>query len=176
MQNSSPPSHVLELGIIGRPRGLKGALVFWPHNPESDALNHIKTVWIAQKPYTLTALNILNKGIEIRLAEIRSRDEAQALTHLALFVDQRDLPTPQEGEFYLSDLPGLQVFDTADRYLGKVHSLSHTGFQTLVHVKNGENEFCFPAEGPFINKMIAGEKIILQHIDGLLDLDKDEMP
>lgn len=49
------------------------------------------------------------------------------------------LPTTDEGEFYWSDLIGLDVINNAEERLGKVASLIETGASSVLRVVSDDN-------------------------------------
>jgi len=52
--------------------------------------------------------------------KIEDRSQAEKLTNTKLFVDRAALPPADEEEFYLADLIGLTVTDSAGKVLGTV--------------------------------------------------------
>lgn len=67
------------------------------------------------------------KGVIATLPEVVDRDLAAALIGARILVPRAALPPPAEGEFYQSDLEGLDVVNLAGVSLGKVSHLFETG-------------------------------------------------
>ena len=52
---------------------------------------------------------------------------------------RESLPTTEDGEFYWSDLIGLDVINSADERLGKVASLIETGASSVLRVVSDDH-------------------------------------
>ena len=60
---------------------------------------------------------------------------------------RRQLPDPDDDEFYWRDLIGAQVIDQADRVLGQVAGLLETGVHDVLRVRpeaSGAGEILIP--------------------------------
>ncbi len=69
-----------------------------------------------------------------RAKEIATREEAEALRGLALYIARDALPAPAEDEFYLADLIGLQVVDPAGAGIGRIKSVQNFGAGDLLEI------------------------------------------
>ena len=96
------------------------------------------------------------------LVGIEDRDEAIALREQVVFVDQRLLPKPEEGTYYLSELVGLSVVDTVGRKLGKLLEIFDNGAHEVYVVGENKQEILLPViEGVVISvDLEAGEMIV----------------
>ena len=61
-------AHRIALGKIGRPRGVRGAMFFWPYNKDSDALEPGLTVYVGDESFVLDDVRFLPNAVEIALA------------------------------------------------------------------------------------------------------------
>lgn len=69
-----------------------------------------------------------------RANEIATREEADALRGLKLYIPRDRLPEPDEDEFYLTDLVGLQARDPAGAVLGTVKSVQNFGADDMLEI------------------------------------------
>ncbi len=77
-----------------------------------------------------------DKGaIVARAKEVATREEAQALRGLRLYIARDRLPEPDEDEFYLADLIGLAVVSPAGEPLGLVKSVHDFGAGDLLEIE-----------------------------------------
>jgi 16S rRNA processing protein RimM len=83
---------------------------------------------------TLTGARPDKKGVVARAREITTKEQADALRGLKLFVPRERLPEPDEDEFYLTDLIGLEVRDADGTVLGRVRSVPNFGAGDLLEV------------------------------------------
>jgi 16S rRNA processing protein RimM len=70
-----------------------------------------------------------------RAKEIATREEAQAMRGLRLYIPRDRLPAPDEDEFYLADLIGLAVLSPTDEALGRVKSVQNFGAGDLLEIE-----------------------------------------
>ena len=70
-----------------------------------------------------------------RVAEIASKEEADARRGLKLYVPRASLPPPDEDEFYLTDLIGLAVVTPGGEALGSVLSVRDFGAGDVLEIK-----------------------------------------
>ena len=83
------------------------------------------------------------KGVVARLAGCEDRDEAFRLVGTEIGVHRKQLPVARPGEYYWSDLQGLEVVTLQGEPLGTVDHLLETGANDVLVVK-GERERLIP--------------------------------
>ena len=84
---------------------------------------------------TLTSGRPAKAGLVVRAAEITSKEEADALRGLKLYVPREALPPAEEDEFYLIDLVGLEARDAGGQAVGRVVSVQNFGADDLLEIK-----------------------------------------
>jgi 16S rRNA processing protein RimM len=90
---------------------------------------------------TLTSARPVKGGIVGRAREVETREQAEALRGLKLFIPRERLPaTEDEDEFYLIDLVGLSVVTPQGEPLGVVRSIHDFGAGDLLEIQ--------PSAGP----------------------------
>jgi 16S rRNA processing protein RimM len=70
-----------------------------------------------------------------RAREVETREQAQALRGLRLYIPRDRLPPPDEDEFYLADLIGLAAVSPAGVALGRVKSVHNFGAGDLLEIE-----------------------------------------
>jgi 16S rRNA processing protein RimM len=79
------------------------------------------------------------KGTVIgRAREIATKEEADALRGLRLFVRRDALPEPEEDEFYLADLIGMAAATPEGEALGRVKAVHDFGAGDILEIDPGE--------------------------------------
>jgi 16S rRNA processing protein RimM len=73
-------------------------------------------------------------GLVARAKEIATKEEADALRGLKLFVPRERLPEPDEDEFYLTDLVGVEARDPEGVVLGTVKSVQNFGADDMLEI------------------------------------------
>jgi 16S rRNA processing protein RimM len=87
---------------------------------------------------TLTSGRPAKGGVVARAAEIETREQAEALRGLRLYVARETLPEPDEDEFYVTDLVGLSVETLAGEPLGRVRAVHDFGAGDLLEIEPPE--------------------------------------
>ncbi len=73
-------------------------------------------------------------GVIARCPGIETKEQADALRGLRLYIPRDALPEPDEDEFYLADLIGLSVVDPAGEAIGKVKSVQDFGAGDILEI------------------------------------------
>ena len=83
---------------------------------------------------TLTSARPDKNGVVGRAKEIATKEEADALRGLKLHVPRDRFPEPEEDEFYLADLIGLQARDGDDAAIGVVKAVQNFGADDMLEI------------------------------------------
>ena len=84
------------------------------------------------------------KGMIAELPGIADRDAAAALVGAEIWVARSALPNARPGEYYWSDLEGLEVVTLEGVSLGRVSHLVATGANDVLVVKDATRERLIP--------------------------------
>lgn len=83
------------------------------------------------------------KTVILRLEGFDDRDQAATLIGAEIGADRSELPEPDEGHYYWSDLVGLKVVNCDGTDLGTIKEMLETGAHDVMVVK-GEQERLIP--------------------------------
>lgn len=83
------------------------------------------------------------KSVVLRFLAIEDRDAAAEMIGADIAVAREELPTAGPGEYYWTDLEGLEVVHRDGRMLGKVAYMLATGVHDVMVVQ-GEQEILIP--------------------------------
>jgi 16S rRNA processing protein RimM len=122
----------LPIGILGRPHGVGGEIIFRPHDQGSDVvmgLDHLLLVRAGGKPesFRLRSVRPVADGFLVRFEGVGDRDAAAKLTLAEVRVPRGELPALEPGEYYVEDLAGCSVEDENGRALGTVRETFWNG-------------------------------------------------
>jgi len=84
------------------------------------------------------------KGLVAQLPDVTERDQAAALVGCDIWVPRAVLPRSKRGEYYWTDLEGLEVVTTTGASLGQVSHLFATGANDVLVARDGERERLIP--------------------------------
>ena len=165
--------HLVEIGVVGRPHGIRGALRVFLYNQSSSLLYDIDKVLLrtvdASAPVSSEILNYVAAGKRgtLTLRGIENRAEAEKWTGARLLVDRRVLPDVDDGGFYVEDLMGIEVF-CGDNRVGKVKSSREQGGVEVVTVIDDSQELEIPLVDEFVQKLdIEGDRLTVRDIENL---------
>lgn len=88
-----------------------------------------------QHAFSLTLLRPIKNGFSVRIDGVATKEEADALKGVKLFVDRDALPTLPDDEYYHTDLVGLNVLDTGGQELGQVHAVHNHGASDVLEIR-----------------------------------------
>ncbi|MFD2738180.1 ribosome maturation factor RimM [Sulfitobacter aestuarii] len=87
------------------------------------------------RQFALALLRPIKNGFAARVADVSSKEEADALRGTELFTDRARLPSLPDDEFYHADLIGLAVHDTGGALLGIVKTVQNHGADDLLELQ-----------------------------------------
>jgi 16S rRNA processing protein RimM len=83
----------------------------------------------------LTGGRAVKAGVVGRAEGVETRDQVEALKGLDLYVPRDALPAPDEDEFYLADLIGLQARGSAGDVIGRIKAVENFGAGDLLEIE-----------------------------------------
>ena len=90
--------------------------------------------------FRVSLIGQTKNGFTARLSNVQTKEQADALRGMRLFVDRDVLPGLPDDEFYHADLIGLEVYDTGGTLLGRVENVLNHGASDLLEVKPNVGE------------------------------------
>lgn len=123
------------VGKIGGPHGIGGDVKVHAYTEQPIALGDFRDLRISPdlKKVRISSLRQANKGgLIARIEGCEGRNAAEALRGLELLVPRDAFPEPQDDEYYLVDLEGLEAVDLAGAKIGKVKAVVNYGAGDLV--------------------------------------------
>ena len=154
------------LGKVTGPQGLDGSVRIksYTAHPEDIASYGPVTDKEGRSQFDIQILRSTNKGLVAKLGGIEDRAAAEAIKGLELYVTRDVLPEPEEGEFYFSDLIGLDVVSIEGNLIGKVKSMDNFGAGNLIEIEFGEmNSFILPFSDQAVPVIdIVGGRVVVR--------------
>lgn len=84
---------------------------------------------------TLTSGRPAKGGLVARAKEVETREQAEALRGLQLYIPREALPEPDEDEFYVADLIGMTAVTADGEALGVVKTAHDFGAGDLLEIQ-----------------------------------------
>ncbi|MCL1629019.1 ribosome maturation factor RimM [Roseibaca sp. V10] len=124
------------VGAVAGAYGVRGEVRLKSFCAEAEAIGSYGPLWSEDgtRSFEITLGAAVAQGFAARLSGVQSREQADALRGLRLFVDRARLPSLPDDEFYHADLIGLEVFDTGGTSLGRVKAVLNHGASDLLEL------------------------------------------
>ena len=129
-------SDLIQVGRVAGAFGVRGEVRITSFTADPVALVDYKDLKRedGSPGLTLTSGRAVKGGVIVRAREVETREQAEALRGLKLYIPRDRLPEPEEDEFYVTDLIGLAV-ETADgEALGRVKAVQDFGAGDLLEI------------------------------------------
>ncbi|MBC7476629.1 MAG: 16S rRNA processing protein RimM [Pseudorhodobacter sp.] len=84
--------------------------------------------------FTIQLTRPVAGGLGARMSGVQTKEQAEALKGVSLYVDRDRLPKLPDDEYYHSDLIGLEVRDTGGAVLGQVTAVHNHGAGDLLEI------------------------------------------
>ncbi|GAA0203567.1 16S rRNA processing protein RimM [Brevundimonas nasdae] len=129
-------SRLILVGQIGGGFGVRGEVRVTAFTADPLALTAYGPLLRADGSValTLTSTRPDKNGVVGRAKEIATKEEADALRGLKLHVPRDRFPEPDEDEFYLADLIGVQARGADGAVMGQVKSVQNFGADDMLEI------------------------------------------
>lgn len=130
------PDRLIEVGRVAGAFGVRGEIRITTFTEDPLALLRYRALrrQDGSEGLTITAARPAKGGVVARAAQVATKEEADRLRGLRLYVPRSSLPATEEDEFYLADLIGLTAYDAAGALIGRVKSVQNFGAGDLLEI------------------------------------------
>jgi 16S rRNA processing protein RimM len=138
---------------IGAPHGVRGAVKLWTFTEDPLAVRHYGPLLTKDgaRQFEVTHVREAKGHLVATLKGIATREEAERLNGVELYVAREKLPDTSADEYYHADLIGLAAVNAAGEPLGRVIAIHNFGAGDIIEVA--------PSDGatmllPFTNAVV----------------------
>ena len=151
---------------IGAAHGVRGAVKLWTFTEDPFAVRAYGplTTRDGARQFEVTSAREAKGHLVATLKGIATREEAERLNGVELYVAREKLPDTDADEYYHADLIGLAAVNAANEPLGKVIAIHNFGAGDIIEIA--------PAQGatmllPFTNAVVpsvdvAGGRVVIE--------------
>ncbi len=163
----------LEVGKIVGTHGVRGMVRIQPWCDSAEFFCSLKSLYtnkegkgrlqvISSKPHG----NVVIATLE----DINSIEEAETLRNKVLYMDRRDAEL-EDGQYFISDLIGAEVFDAdSGKLLGILSDVSETGANDVWHIRREDKEYLIPCiDEVVISVDVENEKVVIRPLKGIFE-------
>jgi len=148
------------IGVVVKPRGIKGEIKVKPYTQNIDNLLKVKSIYIDDIEYKVMSAKEQGGMLYLYLSRIYTMDDAQALSDKDIYIDKEYAAPLGDDEYYIIDVLGCDVF-VEGVFVGKVVKIDNFGAADVYTVK-GDKTVRFPFLKKLVKKIdIKNKKIIL---------------
>ena len=133
---------VICVARIGAPHGVRGAVKLWTFTEDPLAVKHYGPLMTKDgaRQFEVTHVREAKDHLVATLKGIATREDAERLNGIELYIAREKLPDTDEDEYYHADLIGLAAVNAADEPLGRVIAIHNFGAGDIIEIA--------PAQGP----------------------------
>ena len=163
----------LEVGKITNTHGLKGEVKFIPWTNSPEDFESIKNVYLPDNTkLTVKSIKYQKNNLILKLGGIDSIEAAEKLKGCVVTAEQSELAEIEDGEYYIADLIGLQVYEDTGEVLGIISDVFNTGANDIYEVKrDGKKPLLLPVIDSVVKEIdVEKGRVTVHLLEGLLDL------
>jgi 16S rRNA processing protein RimM len=149
---------------FGAAHGVRGEIRLWPFTGDPLAVASYGPLETedGKRRFEIATVRAAKDHLVARIKGIDSRDDAEKLNGLELFVAREKLPATDEDEFYHADLIGLAAVTAEQTPLGRVVGVHNFGAGDIIEIlfdKGGETKLL-----PFTNAVVPTVDLVKKHV------------
>ena len=165
---------------IGAAHGVRGAVKLWTFTQDPFAVKRYGPLSTkdGRRQFEIAQVREAKDHLVATFKGVATRDEAERLNGIELYVARDKLPATDEDEYYHTDLIGLAAVTTDGDALGRVLAIHNFGAGDIIEIA--------PLKGatmllPFSNAVvpevdIAGGRVVIKLPQEIEGEDKDDDP
>ena len=145
---------------IGAAHGVRGEVRLWTFTEDPLAVASYGPLETGDgaRRFTIKRIRAAKTHLVATLDGVTTREAAEQLNGVELFIAREKLPPPADGEFYHADLIGLAAETTSGEALGKIVAVHNFGAGDIIEIA--------PANGPTIMLPFSNAVVPLVDIPG----------
>jgi 16S rRNA processing protein RimM len=151
---------------IGAAHGVRGAVKLWTFTEDPLAVQSYGLLMTKDgaRQFEIANVREAKDHLVATFKGIATRNDAEKLNGIELYVPREKLPATDDGEYYHADLIGLAAVNAADEPLGRIIAIHNFGAGDIIEIA--------PPKGatmllPFTNAVvptvdIAGGRVVIE--------------
>ena len=128
---------------ITSPHGIRGEVKLVSYLEDSYDLEKYNSIFTKDsKNYKLRLIRNIKQNIYIaKINNISTRNQAEEIRNLDLFISKEELKNLSDDQFYYHDLTGLKVRDVSDKEIGAIANVMNFGAGDLFEVNFTDDNY-----------------------------------
>ena len=148
---------------IGAAHGVRGEVKLWPFTEDPMAVIDYGPLSSKDgaRQFEVVRARIAKDHLVAALKGITTRDDAESINGIELYIPRDRLPPTDTGEYYHADLIGLRAVDPEGAEIGKVLAIHNFGAGDIIEIA--------PPQGPTL--LLPFNDVVVPTVD----LDKGQV-
>lgn len=172
-------NHLIQIGEIYREHGIRGQVKVYLYSGSLDNFSPDKTITLkldGQKSLLTKIENVkpFKKWFLTKFDKLQNIEEAKQWRKASIWIREEDLKTLDEGEFYLYELIGMEVWQDQNSCLGIITELQGHDMNPILKVENSQKqEILIPYVSSWIEEFDQKQKRIFMNLpEGLVEANQ----
>lgn len=149
---------LIEIGRVVRPHGLTGRVKVMSYLESTGMLHDVSGLFVGGSVqeavfFPVAAVQTGKDFFILQLGGIDDRDAAERLRGSSVWISSEKTVKPADGEYYWSEIIGLQVLTEEEQILGRIESVFPTGSNDVYVCRGGDREILLPAIEEVVRKI-----------------------
>lgn len=159
----------ISVGKVVNTRGLRGEVKIYPYIDELDAFSEFSYLIVNEKKYDINKVKFFKNMVFITFDGIDTIEMAEKLKNFDAEIYEEDLPSLEDGEFYIKDILGMEVITDSGEHLGTIKDVFRTGSNDVYEVKreNKKSMYLPAIKDVILSIDTKNNKMTVHIIDGL---------
>jgi len=168
------PDNHLAIGKVLKAWGIKGKVKIFSYAESPETFQGLSTLYVHEKGKTISLeledVTEHKKGVLLKFKGRNTIEEVEDLTGRTLYMDKRDLPPTENGEYYWFQLIGMTVETDSGKLLGTIKNIMNTGSNDVYVVQQKGRELLIPALQEIILEVdVDRQRMVISPMEGLLN-------
>lgn len=160
---------LIKIAKIVSAHGLNGEVKIFPYTDDLSNFKEYKQIYIDGEELEIVSQKIASKFIVLKLKGFDYIDDVKRLIDKDVFIDKAQMPSLDEGEYYIHELIAMEVYSEADELIGTVKDVMETSANHVLVVDHDGKEALIPFVKAFIKELdLKRRKIKVKLIEGIL--------
>jgi 16S rRNA processing protein RimM len=166
---------LIEIGRIVRSHGLKGRVKVLSYLESPETLLDLSGLFVGRSVQDAVFIPIVavQTGKDFFILQLRGvddRDAAEQLRGSSVWISSEKTEKLPDGEYYWSEIIGLQVLTEEDQILGRIEAVFPTGSNDVYVCRGGGREILLPAIEEVVRKIDRARGVmVVRLLKGLIE-------
>lgn len=164
--------NIIKIGKITAAVGIKGEVRVFPYTDTPERFKQAKEIILNGKTVRVQSARVMKNMAVVKLEGVNSRNDAEALQNIELFIEREKLWKMPEDTYFTDDLVGCSVVREDGSACGTLTKVvANPGHDLYEITKEDGSSFLLPAVKEFVLKVDLEAKQVTVHIiEGLENL------